>query len=252
MEISGEKSWRDPPPDQTGGAAGDRGDLIKRLFAVAISIGFGNAVAGSNWVKYGRMPSAEEGHQIAIVLVAVIATILSWDGYLTSIRNKPLKSLWRFAIDVVLVFSYMFIFITSKHSQFWLPIISFMFILYILWDIKSILEFPDQYADKYVSVADVYYNGLKGSAKYNAGPVITAWWALLFFISTYLYLLQNTDLYVTCFLAVVSLYVYRLDKRYSSADGRRGFTFSARFLTIVAICFIEFSSSLVKPCLPWN
>jgi choline-glycine betaine transporter len=78
----------------------DRLDLVKRLFAVAISIGVGNTLVNATWVRSGVLPAGHEIEQIFIVLFALSATVLSWDGYLASVRQKPLNDWWRFATDV--------------------------------------------------------------------------------------------------------------------------------------------------------
>src|SRR5258705_6031783 len=92
-------------------------DLVRRLFAVAISLGIGAAIVRADWITQGRVPEGQEVEQIAIVLLALFATVLSWDGYLMSVSKKPLHDWPRFAIDVFLVFTYMFLIVTSNKSN---------------------------------------------------------------------------------------------------------------------------------------
>jgi hypothetical protein len=97
-----------------------RGDFIRRLSAIAISVGFGAALARMKWLTAGTIPSFGEWSQIEILVVAMTATVLSWDGYLMSIHDKPLLGTWRFLIDVTLVFTYMILMMTSQHANFWM------------------------------------------------------------------------------------------------------------------------------------
>jgi len=144
-------------------------DLVRRLFAVAISIGIGSAIINARWVKEGEMPNQSEWEQIAIVALALFATVLSWDAYLISVHKKKLYDKLRFTIDVVLVFTYLFLFATSNHSHFWLPIICWMYTLYVLWDALSVVHFPQLYDTGYQPnaksilsfVGNVYWDGLR-------------------------------------------------------------------------------------------
>lgn len=122
-------------------------DLVRRLFAVAISLGVGTAIVRADWVAHGRIPQGQEIEQIAIVLLALFATVLSWDGYLMSVTKKPLNDWPRFTIDVFLVFTYMFLLVTSNTSSFWLPIVCVMYSLYVVWDALSIWQFPTLFDD---------------------------------------------------------------------------------------------------------
>ncbi|RUV11166.1 hypothetical protein [Mesorhizobium sp. M5C.F.Ca.IN.020.32.2.1] len=126
--------------------AANRADLVKRLFAVAISIGVGSTMVGANWIQEARPPNLAEFEQIAIVLIALYATVLSWDGYLSSISKKPLINRWRFAIDVALVFTYMLLLVASENTAFSLPTFSVIFLLYFCWAVLSVIDFSSAYA----------------------------------------------------------------------------------------------------------
>lgn len=92
-----------------------RADLVRRLFAVAISIGFGATLAPMNWVQNGRLPGPDEFDQTLALLTALLATVLSWDGHLLSMRSTPLFDFWRFLINIALAFIYMFLLMASVH-----------------------------------------------------------------------------------------------------------------------------------------
>jgi hypothetical protein len=164
-----------------------RADLIKRLFAVAISVG------------------------------AATATVLSWDGYLLSINDRPLGNFWRFAIDIALVFIYMFLLMTSYHLTWWLFIHALIYALYIIWDLLTVYEHLPKYyyaaPAGTQTVARVYLGGLHDSPDVSRGPIITIGWGIYFFI-LYAINVQGLEnrVFGTTIFAVAGLILYRIDK----------------------------------------
>ena len=67
-----------------------RADLIRRLFAVAISVGFAATLARMTWVQNGTLPNPAELNQTLILGTALLAAILGWDGHLVAMSDKPL------------------------------------------------------------------------------------------------------------------------------------------------------------------
>lgn len=223
-----------------------RADLIKRLFAVAISVGFATSLAGMPWVRDGVFPKPEEWPQLAILATALIATVLSWDGYLLSIDGKPLGSFWRFTIDVVLVFIYMFLLLTSKHDHIWLRTLALIFILYFLWDVFTVKEYPRNYdlrdniADKDVKSAfGIYFGGVLNRAAVNRGPVITLVWAIYFVFLAIIFDGSN-KVFAACSFALLGLFLYRKDKRFESRYGVRGFSMQVRVGAAVALLALAY------------
>jgi hypothetical protein len=131
--------------EQTKTQAQIRDDLIRRLFAVAISVGAASTLARMGWVRDGRWLNLSETQQLFILAAAMVATVLSWDNYLVSIKERPLYSFWRFAIDIALVFIYMFLLMTSQHHTWWLFIHALTFALYIIWDALTVKEHLEKY-----------------------------------------------------------------------------------------------------------
>jgi cation transport ATPase len=119
----------------------NRADLIRRLFAVAISVGFASTLVQMDWIKEGRLPNWIEAGQLFALVTALIATVLSWDAYLLAIEERPLTNPLRFAIDMVLIFTYMLLLIVSKHAQFFLPTLAVIFVLYVLWSILTVRDY---------------------------------------------------------------------------------------------------------------
>lgn len=223
-------------------------DLVRRLFAIAISIGIGAAVVNANWVKQGIPPAGQEIEQIAIVLLALLATVLSWDGYLMSVRKKPLHDWPRFAIDVFLVFTYMFLIVTSNKSWFWLPIICLMYALYVLWDALSVLQFPtvfDKSSEaaqraRIVTLSRVYFRAITNEKDIDRGPLISCMWTLYFFALlgvTWTY--PQFGVIPAVLFAACGMWMYRSDKA-CMRDGVRGFTMQERVSAIIVLVLAVF------------
>lgn len=211
----------------------NRADFMKRWFAIAISVGFATAISSMPWLKHGvifnqNLPiDWEQVKQCARLTTAVIATILSWDGYFQSIANKPLTDGTRFSIDVFLVFLYLFLLLTSKFDYFWLWIHASAFIIYIAWDFLSIRKYRSVYTisgdltEFNPSVLEVYIGSLKDDERIYRGPAITLLWPIYFWALplTYHFMLpaavrerpEATFLYA--FFVVVGLFTYRRDKK---------------------------------------
>jgi hypothetical protein len=223
--------------------ADDRLDLVKRLFAIAISIGVGATFIKAGWIDAVRLPTGIEIDQICIVLLALFATVLSWDGYLTSVRTKPLIDTPRFAIDVALVFTYMFLIYTSGKSAYWLPIVCLMFSMYVMWDALTVRQFPEQYNANTVAerpslfnVLGVYWFGMLDRRAINRGPIITLCWGLFFlellWTSRHF---PNFGVRWQVGLALAGLCFYRYDKRFMRGQVR-GFPSLARVALIATLC----------------
>jgi hypothetical protein len=220
--------------------ATDRLDLVRRLFAIAISIGVGNTIVNADWVRDGVWPSAKEVQQISIILLALLATVLSWDGYLSSVRKKPLNDWLRFAIDVLLVFIYMILIITSNKSWFWLPIICLMYWLYVIWDALSVWQFPATFDPAFkegnsraITLVQVYAFAVCNKANIDRGPLISFMWACYFFVLWGIIWRIYPSFHVipaVCF-AAAGLGGYRIDKQLIRSNVR-GFTIIERIVAI--------------------
>ena len=206
--------------------AGIRGDFVRRLFAVAVSVGFAATLTEMEWVVKGSLPNKPESEQLFILFTGLVATVLSWDGYLVSIESKPLNGYWRFAIDILLVFIYMFFLISSKQPDFWLPILAVIFVLYVIWDFLTVREHMRSYnalsipvgADETYKaptcdVLRVYVGGFLGRPNVGRGPIITLSWALYFVVLAKMNLMTaEWQVLVTCIFAIMGLIFYRKDK----------------------------------------
>lgn len=97
-----------------------RDDFMRRWFAIAIIVGFATRVVQMAWVQKGRAPAFDEWEHIARLTAALVATVLSWEGYFVSISTKKLYDFPRYFIDICLVFLYLFLLLTSKFPHYWL------------------------------------------------------------------------------------------------------------------------------------
>ena len=126
-----------------------------------------------------------EWQQLFILVAALTATVLSWDGYLFSIAERPLRDFRRFAIDILLVFIYMFLLMTSKLLVWWLFIHALIFTLYAIWDLLTVNDWKAKYYYAAVpegqqTIRRVYVGGIKDSPDVSRGPIITIVWGIYF------------------------------------------------------------------------
>ncbi len=225
-----------------------RADFIKRLFAVAISVGFATTLTKMKWVENGSWPADCEWEQLAILATGLIATVASWDGYLASIKAKPLNGYWRFVIDILLVFIYMFFLISSKQANFWLPILAFVFILYFIWDVLTVREhmgkydlarpdLGDSYRAKFSDVVRIYVRGFFNKPDTKRGPIITVSWTIFFAVLAVLNYLATArfQVFVACDFAIAGLILYRCDKAQTGTVNVTGYDMVYRVILIGAL-----------------
>ena len=207
---------------------------MKRWFAIAISVGFASAVSNMPWLREGRVfdhslpVDWDQIKQLFRLSVAVVAIVLSWEGYLASISTKPLQDGGRFFIDIALVFAYLLLLLTSKFPYFWLWIHAAVFPVYCVWDYLSIRQYPKAYANRppastryRPTIREVYLGSLGDNPKIYRGPAITLMWPVYFWalpLSCQFVLtrpdrdkLSTTVAYAA--FVFYGLYEYRRDKR---------------------------------------
>ena len=224
-----------------------RVDLIRRLFAVAISVGFAATFTQMDWIISARRPTDLEFDQICILATGLILTVLSWDGYLLSVKTKPHIGIIRYSIDVILVFVYMIFLISSKNGQFWLHIVSIIFFLYVVWDFFTVVEHLPAYDSRvppaqnsnaeFSQILNVYRGGLSDSPEVSKGPIITLGWAICFW--ALLAIKEATDVKNTpvfCIFSIIGLILYRWDKTFESkVTKQRGFPLIYRVCLIALV-----------------
>lgn len=224
-----------PSEDLRHARADARADLVRRLFAVAISVGFAATLARMNWVQNGRLPDPAELNQTIALATALLATILSWDGPLVSMRDKPLFGFWRFLVNVALVFIFMFLLMASMHPGCLILTLAVIFVLYVVWDVLTIREHIASYDRTLAGTAafatsasagqiwNVYVGGLLGRARIAPTPLVTLVWAL-YFVLLALIAAGRADAHVrtSCLFALIGVVGYRLDEAGREGEGADG------------------------------
>jgi hypothetical protein len=205
-----------------------RADLVRRLFAVAISIGFAATLAQMKWVQNGRLPGPDELDQTIALLTALLATVLSWDGHLLSMRYTPLFDFWRFLINIALAFIYMFLLMASAHPGCVLWTLSIIFFLHVVWDVLTIREDVASYDHTRGGVThasalriwNVYVGGFAGKSQIQPTPVITLVWTIYFLLLA-IVADGRADAHIrtACLFALVGLVGYRLDEARQHSTG---------------------------------
>jgi hypothetical protein len=164
--------------------------------------------------------------QLARLFVAAFATVLSWDGYFRSVENKPIEDGARFSIDVLLVFMYLLLLLTSKFSYFWLWIHATSFLFYMAWDFLSIRRYREAYINPGApegfvpSIKDVYIGSLRDNPRIYRGPAVTLMWPVFFWALPISYQFALTELeransittFVYALWVLFGLVAYRQDK----------------------------------------
>lgn len=208
-----------------------RADLVRRLLAVAISVGVAATLAKMSWVQNGRLPDPVELNQTIALGTALLATILSWDGPLLATPQRPLFGFGRFLVDVALVFVYMFLLMGALHPGCMLWTLSIIFLVYVLRDVLTIREHAEGY-DRALAGArraspaqiwHVYAGGFAHRSEVEPRPVVTLIWAIYFLL---LALIANphADAHVrtSCVFALIGVVGYWLDEagqQRSESDG---------------------------------
>jgi hypothetical protein len=226
-----------------------REEFVKLLFAVAITIGVAISFDRMEWVKSGILPPKNnEWEQLAVLLVGLVATVASWDGYLAAIANKPLNGALRYSIDIILVFVYMFFLISAEKFIYWPWILVVIFFLYVVWDLLTIREYlksydstlgprraSQSYRASFKDIMQVYWRGFLDRPQTSRGPVITLSWLIYFVgLSTIDFLARaQYQLYLTVAFAIVGLLFYRFDKSWNPSGAQfGGYQMCRRALTI--------------------
>jgi hypothetical protein len=219
-----------------------RADLIRRLFAVAISVGFAATLARMTWVQNGTLPNAAELNQTLILGTALLAAILGWDGPLLAMTDKPLFGFCRFLVNLALVFIYMFLLMSSAHPECLLWTLTVIFALYVLWDVLAIREQIASYDPALAGVPhasatqiwNVYAGGFAGRAQVAPAPAITLAWAGYFVL---LALIANGRAYAhlrtTCMFALIGLVGFWIDVSPRQEHGAR-YSMRRRAFVIIA------------------
>src|ERR1700743_1424375 len=124
--------------------ADDRKDFVKRMFAVAVSVGFAGRLVKMNWISGNALvwpPSANEQMELWRLAVGIFVVVSGWEWYHRDVRDRPLNYPTRFYIDIAVVIMTIIYLFASDKEQVWLFSLVLIFALYVIWDLVSALEF---------------------------------------------------------------------------------------------------------------
>jgi hypothetical protein len=189
----------------------DRVDLVKRLFAIAISVGFAVRVVK---LDTDGWPGCVEWEQIARLFTGMIVVIYCWDWYHRDIERKKYKYIGRFILDVASAFVYMVLLYSADRGSVWSFSLFLIFLLFVFWDVVAVWERPDRFGltsetgqpavtdqpevtgqppvtnqrqgsaaiwSAFIEIWTVYCNGWKNPSALNRGPFVNFCWMLYFF-----------------------------------------------------------------------
>lgn len=120
-----------------------RSDFVRRVFAIAISVGFASAIAASKWVEEHRLPKDSEWSPLLCLLAGLILMVGSWEGYHRHF-SKTDEKITIFFTDVTLLFTYLLILLLSPAPILFLWLVAIVFALYAAWDLQVLLYYREK------------------------------------------------------------------------------------------------------------
>ena len=222
-----------------------------------VSVGFAAQIVDANWILFIAWPSPEEWVEISLLLVGISMVVGSWEGYFSSINERPLERVFRFVIDVLIVFLYLILLNSISEFRafkFWMAII---FTFYVVWDFVSMMEHPQSYANgganikRYETVL-YSFGALFGRPSDNypkfSGKASTLLWSSYFWLLVLCHDWSSPGMQLNYALfALLGSVLFRLDKasfRFGGTVDPPPWKASTRFL----ILFFLFAGSFAYPC----
>jgi hypothetical protein len=196
-----------------------RADFMKRFSSVAVSVGFASKIGDFKFLSSLTIPTAEQLHQLILLVFAMVVVVGSWEFYFVSIRKRPLIDWQRFAADIVIVSLYIVLLLSVKDFDIFLFYLLLIMLAYITWDVLSMRAHPAQYGlpkfDLY-NVASVYRNGVLNytgkAVTTGIGPFITVWWFVVYALLFWFHLRYATKFYSVAVASVAAYIFYRMDQ----------------------------------------
>lgn len=188
-----------------------RRDLICRLVAVAISVGFA--------AQIGRIiappPATAQAHafdpaHFVRLCTSMLVILLGWDWYHRDLERRPLNGILRFLLDAIIVFAELSLLLSSGEPQLWAWLLWAIFVLYVPWDVLAIVDYRQDFGfdntmiqSPVKDVGQTYWYGVRGDPD-KRGPPINFIWMLYF--SVVLLTMHFPDpqgTYITCLLVAL-------------------------------------------------
>jgi hypothetical protein len=231
-----------------------RHDLIRRMFPVALSVGFAARLVDMPWVKGGQAFDYAQGEELARLLTAIFIVVSGWEWYHRDVRRRPLETPWRFIIDVMVVITTIVFLFSAKNQTIWLASLLVIFLLYILWDALSIYDYPADYdVGRPVHpgrIIAVYWRGFWNGPR--RGPTTTAVWFLYFAAIAAASWLHfggaPHQMFIACFFLFLGAVLLRLDGNYESGTPPvSSWRTQYRLLAIIGLMGLYWAASRFLP-----
>jgi hypothetical protein len=221
-----------------------RADFVRRLFAVAVSVGFAAHVGTLSWIaSLPTLSSAASGKTSALLILAMVTVVASWEGYLASIKKHPLRDVWRFYLDIVIVFEYLILMTLDDNRVRFVNWMCVIFVTYAIWDYVRILVNKEIYrwTNPFGAILP-FFAGLVRGPKEIKGPSITLWWTVYFLILRNVDLSENEVGFWLLTLAMLyGVVMYRVDKV------RRIGIFAKCVVTVLPLCLLLMDWIATRP-----
>lgn len=120
-----------------------RSDLIRRMFAVVVSVGFAGALVRSPWIEHQRFPEGDEWQSLLCLGAVLVLILSSWEGF-NRHRTKTDTFLPVFCVDLALVLLYLVMLLLSSNPYALLRMVTVVFFLYVVWDILVLRKFHER------------------------------------------------------------------------------------------------------------
>jgi succinate dehydrogenase hydrophobic anchor subunit len=114
--------------------------FIDVLFAVILGQSFALLTSEQSFKTWLNQP-IENAFGIATIMLVYVLVITSWVGYHQSVEKYKIRSVWRFIIDIALLFLYYFAFVNAGKFEIVISIFFLSFLLYTIWDAFRIYEY---------------------------------------------------------------------------------------------------------------
>lgn len=212
----------------------DRLDLVKRFFAVAVSVGFAGRIIG---LERTCASPFDQREAIARLIVGLIVVILFWDWYHRDIERAKYRYAPRFVLDVLITFECMLFLYSSDHNTVWLSFLAGIFVSFVVWDILAIAERPSKYGavappanadDEPLggpkAIVGTYCGGVFRPSDENRGPFINLCWTGYFvglwLLSAWLKVSTGWSAVWACAFVLFGVVLLRIDGDYQFAQLR--------------------------------
>ena len=120
-------------------------DFIDPLFAVVLSLSFGQILVADSWIW--DLTKGAQMFEFWVLMLGYLFVVLSWIGYHKSLRTAPLKAntlsgIFRFIVDVFLLMLFFLLLASFQDFGRVLRLIVVIFVFFVAWDVLKASEYP--------------------------------------------------------------------------------------------------------------